>query len=138
MGYTATSSGLIIPASAKSSSASAPVVAKIGSLSIWARNGYVCMSKELPNGEEEFDQTDVNTAKLRLEAIAEDTKAMQRSERPDYGRIRVNKQFMEAYAQVIQMAKEQGPFEYADMRRDRVRRRPVSVSVPGINSQEKK
>lgn len=129
MTYYATPSGLLVPGNSSASSCRPNNVAKIGKLAIWAKNGYICMSKELDSGEEEFDQTDVKTAEMRLEAIADDTRAMEKMDRPNYSRIRVNKQFLEAYAKVIQEAKEQGPFEYADMRRDRVRRRPTTVAV---------
>lgn len=131
--FTSSPSGLLLPKGARASSPNAARgnnVAKIGSLAIWAKNGSVCMSKELPSGEEEYDQVNTKDAKARLDALGEITAAMRKAPRPPYDAIRLNERFMSAYEQVIRQAEEQGPYEYEDMRKDRARRRAVQVSVP--------
>lgn len=139
MSYFQSPSGLVLPSSAgKSSNANQAKpnnVAKLGKLSIWARNGFVCMSKELDNGEEEYDQVNTRSARARMKALGELTDAMRKQDHPDYAKIRTNQRFLSIYEDVIRQAEEQGPFEYEDMRRARVNARPVTKSVmAGIDS----
>jgi hypothetical protein len=108
-------------------------VAKIGTLSVWARNGIICLSHELPNGKEDFKQLSVGAAKVRYGAMNDELKRL-RQEAHRHPKLRdqvhMLERFLSAMNTVIAKAEEQGPPENSDAIKDRLRRRKTQVSVP--------
>lgn len=99
-------------------------------MTFFARNGMVCMSKELPNGEEEFRQLAPSEARERMKAIIEVAKHSIDVHGPSHSKSKFYEDFVDAYKRAIAAAEEQGPFEDPSSRRDRVNRRAKSVAMP--------
>jgi hypothetical protein len=108
-------------------------VAKIGTLSVWAKNGIICLSHEMPNGKEDFKQLSVGAAKVRYGAMNDELKRL-KQEAVHHPRLRdqahMLERFLTAMNTVIARAEDQGPPESKDAIKDRLRRRKTQVSVP--------
>lgn len=117
--------GLLLPMSTNRST-----VAKIGALAVWAHNGIVCMSKELPDGKEDFTQMSVAQAVDRCTAIDDELKNL-RKNYPKSDNIPLYEKFLQAMNEVVLRAREQGAPEDKSAVRDRIRRRKTQVPVTG-------
>lgn len=120
--------GIYLPTSHATSISSN--VAKIGTLSIWAHNGIICLSRELPDGKQDFKQQSIFQALDTAEALSDELKEMRKQDRPDYNAIKLQQRFVDELLKVIDRAKEQGPPQSADIVRDKINRRRKVVSMP--------
>lgn len=101
---------------------------QFGAVAFWAENGMVCTSAEMPDGNEDFQQIPPSEMRQRREGLIELAKRKMELEGPNELRRKVFTDFVDGLERVIKKAEEQGPFEDPSSRRDRVRRRPISVS----------
>lgn len=125
MGRFLTQSGLVLPDSCRP-----PVVAKLNGLYIFARNGRICMERiEKTGTDADLKSCTVQSAKHRVKSLGEQLKYTRSVTGHDRRSAKVLEDFLHAFEAAIKQAEEQGPFEYADMRRHRVRAAPVSVPV---------
>lgn len=122
MSYTRTDSGLYIPKSADRA------YVQFGAVAFWAENGMICVSAEKSDGKEEFSQVPPSEMRQRREGLVALAKRKMELEGPSELRRKVLTDFVDGLERVIKKAEEQGPFEDPSSRRDRVRRRPISVS----------
>jgi len=88
----------------------------------------VCTSAEMPDGSEDFRQVPPSEMRQRREGLIALAKRKMELEGPSELRRKVFTDFVDGLERVIKKAEEQGPFEDPSSRRDRVRRRAISVS----------
>jgi hypothetical protein len=131
--FNRTNSGLYLPAHMSST----PKVARLGNLRIWASNGIICMSRELPDGKEDFKQLSVVETEERAQSLGLELVAMKRN-LCDKDVIKAQSDFLDQLHSVINHAKDQGPPENKDCVRARIRRRPTKVRVPGFTPSAEK
>lgn len=130
-----TGSGLLLP---NSVSVRPKPSDDISQLDIFARNGVVCFNRPDEHGRDyDFKQCSVTEAELRLSKLIEirarlAKHALTSSVAKD--KLGPISKMIEKMRAAIGQAREQGPPEYADMRRHRVRAMPVSISVPEMSS----
>lgn len=104
----------------------------IGGVRFYAENGMVCMSKELPNGDEEFLQMPPSEARERLAGMEELAVHDRSIKGPDAETRKLYADLTTAMRKAIVAAEEQGPFEDESSRRDRVIRRKKTFLMPGL------
>ena len=93
------------------------------------------MSKELPDGKQDFKQQSIYQALETAEALSDELKEMRKRDKPDYNAIKLQQRFIDELLKVIDRAKDQGPPGSADIVRDKINRRRKVVSMP-ISSAE--
>lgn len=128
-----TPSGLYIPGNLHMKK-----VAKVGKLAAWANNGIICLSIELQNGKEDFQQKSIEEMQARCKDLHAGVVEARREGR--YGdEERMMEKFLDAMHDVIKEAEQQGPPSSASCTRDKIRRRKTSALivtpfVPGKDS----
>jgi hypothetical protein len=128
--YTQRPSGLIIPNSVSQQVAPSD---DFRNVEIFARNGFVIFRRPNATGEQIVErQTNVQGATTRLKAMIGYLSACKEHAKTSSvmrDKLPAIENFILQLEKVIEEAKEQGPFEYADMRRHRVRSAPLTLSM---------
>lgn len=130
MSYHTSASGLLLPNSVKAKLQPSDDFRQI---EVFARNGFVVFKRPTPDGSEVAENVvNVTSARNRLKAINEHLARVKELSR-DYSALRDKisplSDFVSRLEQCIHQAEEQGPFEYEDMRRARVRSAKTTVSI---------
>jgi hypothetical protein len=111
------------------------MVCRFGHLRIWAERGLIHIED---NRDNSYETMSVRTALQRMVAI-NDMLANSKAELSRNGGMYAdeferNMKMLEQMTDICRKAQEQGMPTDASARRDLVRRRPVSVTVPGLKS----
>lgn len=131
MSYHTSASGLLLPNSVRAKLLPSDDFRQI---EVFARNGFVVFRRPTPDGSEVAENVvNVTSAKRRHVAMSEHLARVKELSR-EYSALRDKiaplSDFVERLEQCIRQAEEQGPFEYEDMRRARVRSAKTTVSIP--------
>lgn len=129
-GFHQASSGLFLPNSVSTRKKPSE---DLDELDIFARNGLVCIRRPTEDGSDTvFKQLSTKTAHVRAQKMEEEVQQWQKmATGSSYAKDKIAplQRFIAKLRKAISEAELQGPFEFADMRRARVRAAPTQISV---------